>query len=406
MTPPTDSRRPESPRAGVSLRSLIPPPRKIRPHLSTMLDFARWFAAGLVVINHLRGIVFSDYRLMHAGGLVFRFLFFVSGFGHSAVIIFFVLSGYLVGGEVLRSIQRGDFSARAYAVKRVARLYAVYLAALALGGALDWVGLHHFNGTGLYTHTIDFPALEYSTAKRLNVRTALANVLFCQRLIAEPFGSNEPLWSLANEAWYYLMFPLLAYALLGPGVRARLCCVAFLAIAAWFVSGPMLAYFSVWLLGLVPCVLERPLIGRPWIPALLMAGLLAASRFWWLGSLTTLEQDLLLAVAFVLLINSYDHSGSSAPPRLAGLNRALAGFSYSVYLLHWPLAVFIVAIMEQSTGFGLRMTAFNWGTGTFLAVLVLAVYAYAWAVSTVTERNTPAVRRWLGDLLGVQAKTP
>jgi peptidoglycan/LPS O-acetylase OafA/YrhL len=369
-----------------------------------MLDLARWSAAGLVVINHLRGIVFTDYRLMHADGILFRILFFVSGFGHHAVIIFFALSGYLVGGEVLRSFQRNDFLARGYAVKRIARIYAVYFAALALGGLFDWIGLHHLNGAGLYTHDIDFWALEYSAADRLNLHTLIANILFCQRLIAEPFGSNEPLWSLANEAWYYLMFPLLAYAVFGARARARVACVALLTAASWFVQGPMLDYFVVWLIGLAPCLLTRPLIKKSWIPAILLVGTFVMARFVWFGLLSMLEQDLILAVTFVLLVNSYDYTGSFGASRFLGLNHKLAGFSYSVYLLHWPLAMLLVAASERALGFGLRMTEFNWRTATFLAALVFAVYLYAWAVSLFTERKTPAVRRWLSSLLAAPAE--
>ncbi len=390
--------------SGRALRGMLPAPRRIQPHLSNFIAFARWFAAGVVVTFHLRGVVFTDYRSMHASGLLFRAFFFATGFGHEAVIIFFVLSGYLVGGEVLHSLQRGDFTARGYAVKRVSRLYSVYLAALVLGGLLDLTGVHHFNGTGVYTHGMDFPDVEYSTAARLNVPTALANVFFCQRLLAEPFGSNEPLWSLANEAWYYVMFPLLAYALLGSGTRARLSCIAVLAVAAWFVRGEMLAYFSVWMLGLAPCLLTGPLIRRPWIPTLLMIGALTASRFWWFGYLSMLEQDLIVAASFVLFLNSYDYIAAPSTPRLAEFNRALAGFSYSIYLLHWPLALLIVAMVEQALGIGLRMTAFSWSALAFLAALVAAAYAYSWAVSLVTERNTPAVRRWLENLAGLRGR--
>jgi peptidoglycan/LPS O-acetylase OafA/YrhL len=84
------------------------------------------------------------------------------------------------------------------------------------------------------------------------------------------------------------------------------------------------------------------------------------------------------------------------------MNQALAGFSYSLYLLHWPFALLVVAIVEQATGFGMRMSIFGWNALAFLAALVLAAYAYGWAVSLVTERNTPAVRRWLGGLVGLQ----
>jgi hypothetical protein len=66
--------------------------------------------------------------------------------------------------------------------------------------------------------------------------------------------------------------------------------------------------------------------------------------------------------------------------------------------------MFIVAVADRLMGFGLRMTLFNWAGATFLGALVAAVYIYAWGVSLVTERKTPAMRRWLGGLVGIHAR--
>jgi peptidoglycan/LPS O-acetylase OafA/YrhL len=378
------------------------PPRKISPRLSESLDFARWLAAALVVISHLRSYIFEDFPGMQgARNILMSGLFFISGFGHQAVIIFFVLSGYLVGGEVLQSFQQGVFDARAYAVKRVARLYAVYLAALALGGALDWVGAHHFNASGIYTNQVGSRALEYSVVAHLNWSTLLGNVIFCQGLLTGTFGSNAPLWSLANEAWYYLMFPLLGYALLGRVWRPRLICLGGFAIIAWLVHGPLLTYFSTWLLGVAPRVLTKPVLRFVWAPAGLLLGLLASLRLGLLGRLGPLSQDLLLSLAFVLLINSLDHASAAAATRWAGLHKKFAGFSYSLYLLHGPFIVLLVAIAGQDFHFGLRLTAFTGTSSAFFAVALLAAYGYAAVVAGLTERHTPAIRRWLGRCLGV-----
>ena len=136
-----------------------------------MLDCIRWIAAGSVVLGHLRALAFVDYAGMTNTGLMFRGLFFMAGFGHQAVLVFFVLSGYLVGGEVLATLQRGTFNGGRYAVNRSTRLYAVYVVALTLGGLFDWVGMHHFNANGLYTHQIRFVAFDFPVVQRLDLAT-------------------------------------------------------------------------------------------------------------------------------------------------------------------------------------------------------------------------------------------
>lgn len=391
---------------GSAWLSRLRPPHRIAPRLSQALDISRWAAAALVTTEHVRGIVFAGYRQMHGGMNLFaKGVFFVTDFGHQAVIVFFVLSGYLVGGEALQGFQRGDFDGRAYAVRRAARLYAVYIAALALGGAFDWIGAHHFNSSGLYTHQVHAQDLPYSIVEHLNPPTLLANLIFCQGLLAGTFGSNAPLWSLSNEAWYYLMFPLLLGALLARKGGVRLACLAVLAGAAWFVRGQLLVYSSIWLLGLAPRLLTGPAFKSFWWPLCMIGMIAAATRVGLLDNLTELQQDLLLALAFALFINSVDHAAPSAPPRFAGVHRELAGFSYSLYLLHDPFIFLFVVVAWERFGTGLRMTEFTGGSFAFFAAALGAFYAFAWSIARLTERNTPALRRWLGRLAGVPERS-
>jgi peptidoglycan/LPS O-acetylase OafA/YrhL len=67
------------------------------------------------------------------------------------------------------------------------------------------------------------------------------------------------LWSLANEFWYYILFPLGIVAL-WPRMRAShrvICAVLFLA-AAWFVRHGILQAFPIWLLGAALFKLKPP----------------------------------------------------------------------------------------------------------------------------------------------------
>jgi peptidoglycan/LPS O-acetylase OafA/YrhL len=63
--------------------------------------------------------------------------YLITGLGHQWVIVFFVLSGYLVGGSVLRSVAVNHWSWRVYLLNRLTRLYAVLIPALVFGGLLD-----------------------------------------------------------------------------------------------------------------------------------------------------------------------------------------------------------------------------------------------------------------------------
>src|SRR5262245_21311046 len=120
------------------------------------LDALRGLAALLVVIGHTRGLFFNTSL---TGGVPAPKVALSSTsiviepqitppipiephitIGHVAVMVFFVLSGYLVGGSVLKSIASGSWSGRAYLIKRLVRLWVVLIPAVIIGLCLDNIG--------------------------------------------------------------------------------------------------------------------------------------------------------------------------------------------------------------------------------------------------------------------------
>jgi peptidoglycan/LPS O-acetylase OafA/YrhL len=80
-----------------------------------------------------------------------------------------------------------------------------------------------------------------------------------------------------------------------------------------------------------------------------------------------------------------------AKPTIAGkLSRATARFSFTLYVAHTPILLFLVAVLAHDT---------RWVPGVksgSLALVVLAVVvAYAWLLASVTEFKTDRVRAWL-----------
>src|SRR5204863_1384009 len=80
-----------------------------------------------------------------------RILYFLSGYGHTAVVVFFVLSGFLVGGTVIRSDRNGRWSWRGYVLQRGTRLYVVLIPALLL--TLCWDFAEQAVSAGLTPNT-------------------------------------------------------------------------------------------------------------------------------------------------------------------------------------------------------------------------------------------------------------
>jgi peptidoglycan/LPS O-acetylase OafA/YrhL len=70
-------------------------------HRLVHLDFLNGIAAILVCISHLSAFLFVPFKQAQSSGLLIKAFYFLSTLGHQAVLLFFVLSGYLVGGSVI-----------------------------------------------------------------------------------------------------------------------------------------------------------------------------------------------------------------------------------------------------------------------------------------------------------------
>jgi len=100
---------------------------------SDRLDLVRGVAALVVLWGHVRGLLFlSGHELVHPW-LATRALYFVTSLGYQAVMIFFVLSGFLISGSAIKACQEKRWSWRWYLTNRFTRLYVVLLPALVLG---------------------------------------------------------------------------------------------------------------------------------------------------------------------------------------------------------------------------------------------------------------------------------
>src|SRR3954454_16267048 len=118
---------------------------------SSFLVVARWLAAFAVLIAHAGNLFISQSDIMTAphgpGAYVWWFL---TGFPHQAVIVFFVISGFLVGGNVIAKARRPEPFLAKYLVDRVTRIYLVLIPVILLGWCLDTAGRHFLSGFGVY----------------------------------------------------------------------------------------------------------------------------------------------------------------------------------------------------------------------------------------------------------------
>jgi peptidoglycan/LPS O-acetylase OafA/YrhL len=310
--------------------------------------------------------------------------YFITGFAHQAVIVFFVLSGFLVGGSVLNDFRLSRFSWGQYLIRRLTRLYPALLAALVCGAFFDFLGYHFFNESGLYTGQSRNLVLAYDASERMTFVTFLGNALMLQTIEVPTFGTNGPLWSLANEFWYYLLFPLCLCALYkGASVKSRVMMAVLAGGLFIWLPWNILIYFVVWLFGASLHLLGNLRLPS-WLGVVLFVTTITATRF---GA--GHAGDLMLGIAVAGLILSMR---AARPAPLAQMDRRLAAFSYSLYVMHFPVVVLAVAVSHQvwGTGFGQGHDASS--AMAFLCILAIALLA-SFAISLATEQHTESFRR-------------
>lgn len=362
-------------------------------HRLQHLDMLRGLCAIGVVGSHVRSLFLVPYGDVVNHGPADLAFYTLTGLGHECVIAFFALSGYLVGGSTFAAMRARRFSWLDYGVARLSRLWTVLVPALALTALLDFIGAA-LAPPGTYQGAlIDLVSTGPLPTEPANhsPATFIGNMLFLQTIVTPVFGSNRPLWSLANEAWYYLAFPLLAFGCLAGAHLTRLLCIGAGVLAlAWLPAG-------VSLLG-IPWVAGALAANLPARPSLLRAIAALAATLAALGyarTAHTLLGDIVLgcAIAFCLRELAVIDSIGGA---YASVARGLSNISYTLYAVHFPLMLmlwFSLFASPQSQPGPL--------TFLYMAAFMAAALVYATLVWFLFERRTDAVRGWIKQRLAL-----
>ena len=378
------------------------------PQVSRFIDMARWVAALAVLITHVNAnalVTLADIP-PSSRGLTAYLVWFFYGFAHQAVVIFFVLSGFLVGGGVIRSARSGRRFLGGYMVDRTARIYIVLVPVLVLTALLDAIGRTLFADTHIYAEAI-FSGHSQPT-------DFLANMLGLQDIFFPYFGTNSALWTLAHEYWYYVTFALLALPLsdaYSPRARRAGFALGAALLVGLSISGSYHLFgFVLWLAGAAAALVPQPLLRSS---RLALAAFIALSiglrlfvryslvEIWWIGGLA----DFVIALGFAsLLLTLRFDIGPVWRACRSGMHAKFSDFSYSLYALHMPVVIFLCAAAQHWLGAGWHSIPDSAARWLLAAAILLAAAAASWLFSRQTEARTPALRRFLRGMLEQESR--
>jgi peptidoglycan/LPS O-acetylase OafA/YrhL len=351
------------------------------------LDGIRGLAALFVVLHHCWLMSFPGFPADN-GPVWLGWLLY----GHFAVVVFIVLSGFSLAVSPARSGWRLS-SLRLFARRRAWRILPPYWAALAFSLAIAWM-------------VVPQPGEGAPTGK-----SVVLYGLLLQDLSGSP-SPNGAFWSIAVEAQLYLVFPLMLLLLRRAGTAVMLAVVAAAVVPIGLLAPSVSAVDK--LMRLVPQFAVLFAIGAA------AAGIVSAADRWrrfpwqWLtllafipvvllivlrGSVWTAEHffwvDLAIGPAAGLLLVSVA-AGRPAPlVRILDTRplRGLGSFSYSLYLIHAPI---VVAVSDKIVA-----PHVTHGLPAFLATLALALpisllfarlFAGIFEIPFQRHRSWPALR--------------
>lgn len=311
--------------------------------------------------------------------------------------VFFVLSGYLIGGLLLDTMDKPGSASLRFAnfmQRRWLRTLPNYYLFLVLNIAL----------------------VHFSLAPGLLTRATPAYFFFLQNLHMPLDLFYWESWSLAVEEWFYLLFPLLAFgatALIGlSGPRAFLwACVLFLGlpVAARYAVLPHVVdagTMALWLDKLVITRLDAPGMGMlavwvarrwpgPWrrlrwpavvVGATLLVNMGALRHAASLGAAPWLNSLEAFSVALFLPFLANWKSGGPLNPVFAYLSLV----TYALYLVHLPLLYVFGRLVPDPMAW---RCALNYALFITAALLLATLVHRLWELPFMHQRDR--LGRWL-----------
>lgn len=193
----------------------------LNKHVSLYLDVWRFGAALVVFLSHVASQKIS-------GGLFWQ----VKYFDQTAVMIFFVMSGFVI--SYISSTK--ETALKEYSIARISRLYSVVVPALVITFVADYIGFSinpDFYTGGPWPFETNSYLLTYSLSFLM-----IQNIW---DLGLNP-GINQPFWSLTFEWVYYIAFAAVFY------FKSHWK-YAWLALILVLAGPTVVALFPIWLMG-------------------------------------------------------------------------------------------------------------------------------------------------------------
>ena len=363
-------------------------PDKLSPYFSLQLESLRGISAIVVLFTHCFQAFIAPFDL--------TLYSWVRLLGQAAVMIFFVLSGYLIGYSIQRNThQHGQFNLHQYTRQRYRRILPPFLFAMALTVILYLLApLFFASQTHAFQNSF---GMMIRTSYTLEAGDFFGSLLFLNGFITPTVSANAPLWSLSYEVWFYVLAGFLPF--LKDSEMAKIGFFSVLIVLS-ILNIQFFIYFLVWLMAFACSfrhiqrhflnrlqVLKLGLFGLAFLIACIDAyqfHIVDQARQYRAANFTLF--NFCIGLAFSCWLVQLQHQRSYYYPVWV----QSADFSYTLYVTHFPLLLFILGCIPATLAYGLG--------GAVLALLgsMGGLIVFAWLMAKWLE---PARKKALSNTL-------
>jgi len=366
------------------------------------LDGIRGFAAFYVMVGHSRWLLWEGYTLGYSqhpdqyNWLETTIVHVLSSFryGHEAVLLFFVLSGFVIHlryAQYLKSDNQHQFDFVPFFLRRLKRIMPPLLLALLLTFIIDQIGL--YLKLPIYSSATPYSSINQNITPNHNWLILGGNLLFLMKFYVPVFGTNGPLWSLAYEWWFYMLYPLM-----------------YIFLKRSFTISTLIVFSLYLLVSVIP------------IKNVLLAEIFSLYPCWWLGTLlaeiysgrSKIKFSTIMPFSLLLFITTLGNlnfslrgfndflwatgfcgifsflfwlQANGIKLKLLQIMEPLGKISYSLYVIHMPIIVFLSGLlMHFSDNHSLPQDQWFILLGVIVSI-IFAIGAYQLAEKPFTRKQ-------------------
>jgi peptidoglycan/LPS O-acetylase OafA/YrhL len=304
---------------------------------------------------------------------------------HYAVIFFFALSGYVITLSIHSNINRNHrFNVFEYAASRYSRILPPLIGAI-LFSLLLYIVLNYFD-SNIVAGSFAYKIRDVFNPDIITQIKSLLTLTMQGDLIGGNYNVNGALWSLVYEIQFYLYAALIAIFITANNIIYKLVCVVLFVcfgyetIHSYALTIQITSYIC-FALGGFSFIYQKKLIEIKYLPLIVFLFMLISIGIQteWSNPLQKMRDSISLSGSwmihkiimgffFSLLIVHIGKIGS-----VISLFHSLSPFSYSLYITHFPIVVFLWFLISNKAPYILEYK-YSLAIITIIICIVFAKY--------------------------------